>query len=430
MQVNLTGGSGTGRSAELHRVTPLLDLGQLLQADPEVEARRAEQAEQREQRRRRRETELAEAAQGTTPALRLSEEVVRAERKMLPGSQAARREQLNEAAEARTAERRGEFRQRLTQAEANRPGQERVETPRAAEGDGETPSAGRAGKPRAPEAGGTPADTGAESAKAAGAPGPRPAGEFAPLVAAASRGSAAAPAPLATKAEGAPAAQAARVAAKVTAIRAAATTAPAKSGGPSSAGPQAEHGGTPSHLAARVAGRRSVVTAAGGEQPADAERNSEVNAERILRLIHARLGQRRSVTTLQLDPPELGRLRLRMDLQNERLALRIDAETDAARGLLLEQTDTLRRSLEAAGIQLERIEVRVPEPAVPPADAGLPQHADVPMGGHQEQASGGSLSAGGGAQPGMESTSLESAEGAAAAGGQEPAAESLVNVWA
>jgi flagellar hook-length control protein FliK len=83
-----------------------------------------------------------------------------------------------------------------------------------------------------------------------------------------------------------------------------------------------------------------------------------------------------------LDPPELGKLKLQMHLQQNQLALQIDTQTVAARRLLSEQLDTLRHSLEVAGIQLERVEVRAPEQAHTPAPSGTPTDSQ----GEQEAA--------------------------------------------
>ncbi|MEW6252694.1 MAG: flagellar hook-length control protein FliK [Planctomycetota bacterium] len=109
------------------------------------------------------------------------------------------------------------------------------------------------------------------------------------------------------------------------------------------------------------------AAAAGDPAATEAERNPDANTERILRLVHTRIGQERSVATLRLDPPELGTVRLHIDLRGEQLGLLIETQTPAARRVLEDELETLRRGLAASGIQLERVALRTapPEQAVP-----------------------------------------------------------------
>ncbi|MFO0839158.1 MAG: flagellar hook-length control protein FliK [Phycisphaerae bacterium] len=68
-----------------------------------------------------------------------------------------------------------------------------------------------------------------------------------------------------------------------------------------------------------------------------------------------------STTTMRLDPPELGMLRLRMELRDETLRLDVDAQSRAAQRLLSEHIDALRDGLAAAGIHLQQVEIRASE---------------------------------------------------------------------
>lgn len=102
-------------------------------------------------------------------------------------------------------------------------------------------------------------------------------------------------------------------------------------------------------------------------RPADApaaERSDDANLERVLRVLRMQLARDRANATIRLDPAELGQVRMKIDLSGTQLALDVEAEREAARRLLVEQVDALRRGLEAAGIVLERIDVRVVEPAL------------------------------------------------------------------
>ena len=176
-----------------------------------------------------------------------------------------------------------------------------------------------------------------------------------------------------------------------------------------------------------------AVRATGQGQTTESSRASganDANVERVLRVVLSRVGKERSVATLGLAPPELGKLRIRMEMHAERLALRIDAETEAARRLLAEQLDALRRGLEATGVQLERVEVRALEPPPDPRDPGTPGHPGTfggdPSGANRRDAEdGGSAGA-----AGTESTPSEAAVAPVAPGDWESAAEPLVNIWA
>ncbi len=155
---------------------------------------------------------------------------------------------------------------------------------------------------------------------------------------------------------------------------------------------------------------------------------NDANVARILRSIHARLGRERSVATLRLDPPELGMMRMRMELQQNQLTLTVDTQTSQARRLLTEQLDALRQGLEAAGVRLERVEIRTMEPA---PDQTFEQSTQQDAAGQQQaSAQPEQGSAGGGRNPGTDAQTRESATDASHASSEEPAAESLVNILA
>lgn len=88
-------------------------------------------------------------------------------------------------------------------------------------------------------------------------------------------------------------------------------------------------------------------------------RNSDANIERFLRVLRNRLGRDGGNLTVRLDPPSLGKLRVHMDIQRDALTLTVDADTLLARRLLSDQSDALRQVVEAAGLRLDRFEVRL-----------------------------------------------------------------------
>jgi hypothetical protein len=125
---------------------------------------------------------------------------------------------------------------------------------------------------------------------------------------------------------------------------------------------------TPSTSATRPSPRPAATLAGHALKPAAAESaEREARIERIVRLIRGEIGRERSRATLRLDPPELGTIRMHMDLQKDRLLLRVDTQSDVAHRLLTEDVEALRAALAQSGIHLEKVEIRPP-----------PQRFDLP----------------------------------------------------
>lgn len=97
-------------------------------------------------------------------------------------------------------------------------------------------------------------------------------------------------------------------------------------------------------------------------RPAEpAPRAAEV--ERVVRVIRQSLDGKKQATTLHLNPQELGKLRIHINLDQNALSLRIETQTTAAHRLLSEEAEALRQALRAAGIELAKLDLR------PPTDA-------------------------------------------------------------
>jgi hypothetical protein len=163
-------------------------------------------------------------------------------------------------------------------------------------------------------------------------------------------------------------------------------------------------------------------------QPAENASRSE-NIERIVRVVRLRMGSEHSHTIMRLDPPELGSLRLEMDLRGHALALRVDTSTELAHRLLSEDVEELRRGLEASGIQLGRVEIRPPALPAETSEHDASQWADT-----REDAQTRDEPAESDAEHpeegGMESCPAGATEEASRGNQPEPTAESLVNVIA
>ncbi|MBN2445926.1 MAG: flagellar hook-length control protein FliK [Phycisphaerae bacterium] len=107
-----------------------------------------------------------------------------------------------------------------------------------------------------------------------------------------------------------------------------------------------------------------------------ASRKDETTTERIVRFVRMHIGKENSRATMRLDPPALGKIRVDVQQQQNVVTLRIDTQNDVAHRLLSNDLDELRHSLEAAGIRVERLEVRPPEAADARTEFGLPHQTD------------------------------------------------------
>lgn len=214
----------------------------------------------------------------------------------------------------------------------------------------------------------------------------------------------------------------------VTAVVAASGTGGAGSGQPSGAASSTATVGVGPQGALR-AGLRGANPAPSAQltlEPAE----EDVNVTRLVRLVQTRLGHDRSIATMRLDPPELGTMRVRMDMNQSHLILEVETQTSVAQRLLTEQVEHLRQRLEAAGIQLERMEVRAPAAPERAAQEGQSQMQDGGGAAQQEAADRRmAWSAELGWVEDEDVPELTMAEPAATAF-PEPAAESLVNVLA
>jgi hypothetical protein len=72
---------------------------------------------------------------------------------------------------------------------------------------------------------------------------------------------------------------------------------------------------------------------------------------------------RESHARIRLDPPALGPMRIDMKISGDKVALRLETETSAARELLGARLDDLRSALAQHGLSVERVELRDLAPA-------------------------------------------------------------------
>ncbi len=427
MQVDLVPSAGGRAPTSSVRAALTPDVLQLLTPSAATQARQRQNLEDRQEKLRRRDLERSDLVAQAAGAPRPSELMMRAEREMAPGSQAAQRQQWQAQLREQVQQRNSTSRQAANQA-AGRDSPERSPAVGRAPGTSATdakpaaasaaPSSGdRAVKASSPEA------TPSARTAARPVPGPLPAGSgsvrpvsFNALVSATS--------PPAGKVG--PANQGGL---RVTGITAAAATVKSAAT-PGSAAPRAPGGVPVAATAARttVAGAKAATNRAGA---AEAEpRSTDANVERIVRWVAGRMSRERAVTTLRLDPPDLGMVRVRMDLRNEQLGLDIETRTVAARKLLEDHVETLRRSLEASGVHLERVAIRALAPRADAAETnGSPQSGVWSDAGENRPRPDAEF-AGGGLPGEPESPNAEPSAAVDGTAFAEPAAEPLVNILA
>jgi flagellar hook-length control protein FliK len=92
---------------------------------------------------------------------------------------------------------------------------------------------------------------------------------------------------------------------------------------------------------------------------------------------------------LQLDPPELGQVRIDVRLHQQLLTLRIDAQTTAGQQALQSRLGDLRSALEQQGLQLGHVSVEL-RPATGPEHQFQDTHQQQGWGSHGESHPGGS----------------------------------------
>ena len=172
---------------------------------------------------------------------------------------------------------------------------------------------------------------------------------------------------------------------------------------------------------------RTGVLKSGFKQHAEAAERTE-NLKRIVRVVSQQMRENSSRTVMRIDPPELGSLRLQMNLRGDALTLRIDTTTHVAQRLLQEDVEKLRHGLEAAGIRLERVEVRPPTPTLETPEQPNPSQSETGGDGKESFAD---ANAEHSRKSGMESLLTQPLpESATDDPVTQPVAESLVNVIA
>ncbi len=114
----------------------------------------------------------------------------------------------------------------------------------------------------------------------------------------------------------------------------------------------------------------SAATDAQGMEPGEAVDRVRL-VQRVARAFQA-MGDRDGTVRLRLSPPELGAIRLEVTVRNGVMNARLEAETQAARQVLLENLPMLRERLDEQGIKVEQFQVDLSDEQ----PGGLPDRSD------------------------------------------------------
>lgn len=89
--------------------------------------------------------------------------------------------------------------------------------------------------------------------------------------------------------------------------------------------------------------------------PSGLAHEDAVNVGRVVRGIRTAINQQGGVVTLRLHPPELGFVRIQLEINNGVVRAEFSAEQSSVRNLLTQQMGQLRAALESHGLSVERL---------------------------------------------------------------------------
>jgi len=112
-----------------------------------------------------------------------------------------------------------------------------------------------------------------------------------------------------------------------------------------------------------VSGEQTAPAAAAGQSAAgmvkaDNADNTQLNTARIARGLQNAVQQKGGAVTLRLTPPEMGTVRIQLQIHNGTVNAQFHAETESTRSLLNQQISQLRTSLEHQGLSVDRLSVQ------------------------------------------------------------------------
>jgi flagellar hook-length control protein FliK len=114
---------------------------------------------------------------------------------------------------------------------------------------------------------------------------------------------------------------------------------------------------------------RSAAPQAPAPTPAPRQELSEADqqrlAEQALRGLKSVVNQRGGSLTLRLNPPDLGELRIRVELSPHAIRAQFEASSPQVASMLQRQMDTLRTALESQGLRVDHLQAQSPTAPAP-----------------------------------------------------------------
>lgn len=92
---------------------------------------------------------------------------------------------------------------------------------------------------------------------------------------------------------------------------------------------------------------------------ASGQASSATPVDRLTNVLASSVTPRSSFIRLQLDPPDLGQLRIEVRMNQDALTLRVQTETAAVKGLIEERMGELKAAMHQQGIRVDRVDVDV-----------------------------------------------------------------------
>jgi len=92
--------------------------------------------------------------------------------------------------------------------------------------------------------------------------------------------------------------------------------------------------------------------------PGSETSESNANVARVMRGMHGVLNQNGGAVTLRLSPPEMGIVRIEMQIENGTVKVQLHTEHESIRKLLTQQLGQLRGSLEVQGLNVDKLSVQ------------------------------------------------------------------------
>lgn len=104
--------------------------------------------------------------------------------------------------------------------------------------------------------------------------------------------------------------------------------------------------------------------------PAQLSAEEQQNVARVTRGLAGAVNQRGGGLTLRLTPPQMGVVRIHMQMTDNVIRAQLNTQNEAARGLLQSQMSTLRQTLESQGLVVERLSVHTMPQTASSSNAG------------------------------------------------------------